>query len=115
PLSPYAVSKLAGELYNIVFSKTFALETVSLRYFNVFGPRQHPESRYAAVIPKFMQCAKLGKPLEVHSDGKQSRDFTYIENVAQANFLAAERPKGGGESFNIANCKTYSLLEIIAV
>src|SRR5437879_5115253 len=87
PLSPYAVSKLAGELYSIVFSRTFGLETVSLRYFNVFGPRQHPESQYAAVIPKFMLCAKRGEPLEVHSDGKQSRDFTYVENVVQANLL----------------------------
>jgi UDP-N-acetylglucosamine/UDP-N-acetyl-alpha-D-glucosaminouronate 4-epimerase len=115
PLSPYAVSKLAGELYSIVFSRTFGLETVSLRYFNVFGPRQHPESQYAAVIPKFMQCAKLGKPLEVHSDGKQSRDFTYIDNVVRANLLAAEKPKAAGDFFNIANGKNYSLLDIIAV
>lgn len=115
PLSPYAVSKLAGELYSIVFSRTFGLETVSLRYFNVFGPRQQPESQYAAVIPKFMQSAKLGEPLEVHSDGKQSRDFTFVENVVQANLLAAEQPKASGEFFNIANGKNYSLLDIIAV
>jgi UDP-glucose 4-epimerase len=115
PLSPYAVSKLTGELYSIVFSRTFGLETVSLRYFNVFGPRQQPESQYAAVIPKFMQCAKTRKPLEVHSDGKQSRDFTYIDNVVRANLLAAERPNVGGEFFNIANGKNYSLLDIVAV
>ncbi len=115
PLSPYAVSKLAGELYSIVFSRTFGLETVSLRYFNVFGPRQHPESQYAAVIPKFMQSARSGEPLEVHSDGKQSRDFTYIENVVQANLLAAEKPKAAGEFFNIANGKNYSLLNIITI
>jgi len=115
PLSPYAVSKLAGELYSIVFSRTFGLETVSLRYFNVFGPRQHPESQYAAVIPKFMQCAWLRRPLEVHSDGKQSRDFTYIENVVRANLLAAEKAKVAGEMFNIANGRNYSLLDIIAV
>jgi len=115
PLSPYAVSKLGGEHYSIVFSRTFGLETVSLRYFNVFGPRQHPESQYAAVIPKFMECARSGRPLEVHSDGKQSRDFTYIENVVQANLLAASNPKAAGESFNIANGKNYSLLDIIGV
>jgi len=115
PISPYAVSKLAGEHYHIVFSKTFGLETVSLRYFNVFGPRQHPESQYAAVIPKFMQAAMQGHPLEVHSDGKQSRDFTYIDNVVQANLLAASRPKVQGEYFNIANGKNYSLLDIIKV
>lgn len=115
PLSPYAVSKLAGELYSIVFSKTFGLETVSLRYFNVFGPRQRPESQYAAVIPKFMLAAKSGKPLEVHSDGKQSRDFTFVENVVQANLLAAEKPKVAGEFFNIANGKNYSLLDIVNV
>src|SRR5438552_3897222 len=115
PLSPYAVSKLAGELYSIVFSRTFGLETVSLRYFNVFGPRQRPESQYAAVIPKFMLCAKRGEPLEVHSDGRQSRDFTYIENVVHANLLAAKSPKAVGESFNVANGKNYSLLDIVAV
>src|SRR5258706_6038390 len=115
PLSPYAVSKLTGELYSIVFSRTFGLETVSLRYFNVFGPRQHPESQYAAVIPKFMQSARQGTPLEVHSDGKQSRDFTFIENVVQANLLAAVKSKASGEFFNIANGKNYSLLDIIRV
>jgi UDP-glucose 4-epimerase len=115
PLSPYAVSKLAGELYSIVFSRTFGLETVSLRYFNVFGPRQQPESQYAAVIPKFMLSAKRGEPLDVHSDGKQSRDFTFIENVVQANLLASQKPKAAGEFFNIANGKNYSLLDIVAV
>ncbi len=115
PLSPYAVSKLAGELYCMVYARTFGLETVALRYFNVFGPRQQPESQYAAVIPKFMLSVKRGEPLEVHSDGKQSRDFTYIENVVQANLLAAEKPKAAGEFFNIANGKNNSLLDIIAV
>ncbi len=115
PLSPYAVSKLTGELYCMVFAKTFGLEAVALRYFNVFGPRQHPESMYAAVIPKFIESLRAGTPLEVHSDGKQSRDFTYIENVVSANLLAAERPKASGETFNIANGKNYSLLDIIHV
>ena len=115
PLSPYAVSKLAAELYCLMFSRTFGLETVSLRYFNVFGPRQHPESLYSAVIPKFIQSAKSGAPLEIHSDGKQSRDFSYVANVVQANLLAADIPKAAGEFFNIACGKTYSLLDMIAV
>jgi UDP-glucose 4-epimerase len=115
PLSPYAVSKLSAELYSVVFSRTFGLETVSLRYFNVFGPRQHPDSQYAAVIPKFMQSARSGTSLEVHSDGRQSRDFTYIANVVEANLLAASKPKVSGEVFNIANGRNYSLLDIIKV
>jgi UDP-glucose 4-epimerase len=115
PLSPYAAQKLMGEHYAILFCKTFGLETVSLRYFNVFGPRQDPESLYSAVVPKFMEQAYLGKPLEMHWDGKQSRDFTHIDNVVQANLLAATTKKGLGESFNIANGKTYSLLDMIRV
>jgi UDP-glucose 4-epimerase len=115
PISPYAASKLTGEYYAILFSKTYGLETVSLRYFNVFGPRQDPESQYSAVIPKFMEQAYLGQPLEVHWDGKQSRDFTHIDNVILANLLAAKTKKGIGEAFNIANGKTYSLLDVIKV
>jgi len=115
PLSPYAVAKLSGELYHVMFSKTLGLETVCLRYFNVFGPRQHPESQYAAVIPKFMQSAARGTPLEVHSDGRQSRDFTFIANVVQANLLAAEKARAAGEVFNIANGRNYSLLDLIAI
>lgn len=113
PVSPYACSKLAGELYAILFTKTYGLETVSLRYFNVFGPRQDPESLYSAVIPKFMEQAYLGIPLEVHWDGKQTRDFTHIKNVVAANLLAAKTTKGVGMTFNIANGKTYSLLDVI--
>lgn len=115
PVSPYAVSKLAGEQYCTLFSKGFGLETVSLRYFNVFGPRQDPESMYSAVIPKFMEQAYLGVPLEVHWDGKQSRDFTHIDNVVAANLLGAKTVKGVGRAYNIANGKTYSLLDIIRV
>jgi nucleoside-diphosphate-sugar epimerase len=115
PLSPYACQKLMGEMYAIMFARTFGLETVSLRYFNVFGPRQDPESLYSAVIPKFMEQAYTGVPLEVHSDGKQQRDFTHIDNVVQANLLAATSKTGVGESFNIANGKTYSLLDLIEV
>ena len=113
PVSPYAASKLAGEYYARLFTKTFGLETVSLRYFNVFGPRQDPESQYSAVIPKFMEQAYRGEPLEMHWDGKQSRDFTHIDNVVQANLLAATTKKGVGEAFNVANGKTYSLLQLV--
>jgi len=113
PVSPYAAQKLAGEHYAILFTKTYGLETVSLRYFNVFGPRQDPESLYSAVIPKFMESAYLGEPLEVHWDGRQSRDFTHVANVVAANLLAAKTKKGVGEAFNIANGKCYSLLDII--
>src|SRR5262249_21782667 len=112
PISPYAVSKHAGEEYCIVYAKTFGLEAVALRYFNVFGPRKHPESQYAAVIPKFMQSARNGTPLEVHWDGKQSRDFTYIENVVQGNLLAATARKVSGEFFNVASGKNISLLQV---
>lgn len=116
PLSPYAVSKLAGEQYAVVWAKSFGLETVSLRYFNVFGPRQDPESLYSAVIPKFMEQALNGVPLDVHWDGKQSRDFTHVDNVVSANLLAAEAPsRVAGEVFNVANNQTHSLLDMIAV
>ena len=114
PISPYAVSKLAGENYCSVFTKVYGLETISLRYFNVFGPRQDPRSQYAAVIPKFISRALKGKPLEVHGDGLQSRDFTYIDDVVQANLLAAAAEKGVGEAFNVAKGKAYSLLDLIA-
>ena len=113
PISPYAVSKLAGENYCAVYAKTFGLETVGLRYFNVFGPRQHPESQYAAVIPKFMESARSHTPLVVHWDGKQSRDFTYIENVVQGNLLAATARNVSGQYFNIASGKSISLLQVI--
>jgi UDP-glucose 4-epimerase len=112
PVSPYAVSKLAGELYCRVFSSLYGLETVSLRYFNVYGPRQSPKSRYAAVVPLFMQAALRNEPLEVHGDGEQSRDFTYIDNVVQANILSCKAPGVGGEAFNIACGERHSLLEI---
>ncbi len=115
PVSPYAASKLAGEHYAILFAKTYGLATVSLRYFNVFGPRQDPESLYSAVIPKFMEQAFLGVPLAVHWDGRQSRDFTHIGNVVLANLLAARTTRGIGQAFNVANGRTYSLLDLIRV
>jgi UDP-glucose 4-epimerase len=115
PVSPYAVSKLAAENYCRVFSKLYGLETVSLRYFNVFGPKQSPQSKYAAVIPLFMRAALRNEPLEIHGDGEQSRDFTYIDNVVQANRLALTTPGVGGEVFNVACNERHSLLDIVAV
>jgi UDP-glucose 4-epimerase len=113
PISPYAASKIMGEYYCRIYSQLYGLETVSLRYFNVFGPRQDPESKYAAVIPRFITAALTGQPLEVHGDGLQSRDFTYIDNVVSANLLAARAPNIGGEAFNIACGDRFSLLDVI--
>jgi UDP-glucose 4-epimerase len=113
PISPYAVSKLAAEHFCSVWSRLYGVETVSLRYFNVFGPRQDPASQYAAVIPKFIRAALDRRPLEVHGDGEQSRDFSYIDNVVEANLLAARAPDAAGEVFNAACGSRVSLLEII--
>jgi len=112
PISPYAVSKLAAEHYCQTFARLYGLETVSLRYFNVFGPRQNPESKYSAVIPRFLAQALAGEPLEVHGDGEQSRDFTYIDNVVRGNLLAMETPGVSGEVFNVACGSRHSLLAI---
>ena len=114
PVSPYAVSKLAAEHYCGVFAKLYGVETVSLRYFNVFGPRQNPESKYSAVIPRFLDQALQGIPLEVHGDGEQSRDFSYIDNVVDGNLRAMETPGVSGEVFNIACGSRHSLLAIAA-
>jgi nucleoside-diphosphate-sugar epimerase len=113
PISPYAVSKLAGEYYCSVFSKIYGLETISLRYFNVFGPRQDPKSKYAAVIPKFIQAALKEEPLEIHGDGLQTRDFTYVSNVVEANILATKVPHTSGEVVNIACGKRYSIVDLV--
>lgn len=113
PVSPYAVSKLAGEGYTRVFARLYGLETVSLRYFNVFGPRQRADSSYAAVIPLFMQAALDGRPLPINGDGLHSRDFTYVSNVVSANLLAATRPGVAGRVFNVACGERYSLLDIV--
>jgi UDP-glucose 4-epimerase len=102
PLSPYAITKLTGEEYCKVFYTIYGLETISLRYFNVFGPNQDPTSEYAAVIPKFITLMLAGKQPIIYGDGGQSRDFTYIENVVNANLQAATTSKGIGETFNIA-------------
>ena len=116
PISPYAASKVAGELYASVWSRLFGVETVGLRYFNVFGPRQDPKSEYAAVIPRFILWGSRGKPLQVHGDGTQSRDFTYIDNVVSANLLAAAAPAPAvsGKSYNVGCGSRTTLLEIIA-
>src|SRR5262249_1740283 len=113
PISAYAVSKFAGELYCRLFSRLHGLETVCLRYFNVFGPRQDPESEYAAVIPRFILWAWKRKPLQVHGDGTQSRDFTYIDNVVSANLLAARADAAAvsGKSYNVGCGSRQSLLD----
>jgi nucleoside-diphosphate-sugar epimerase len=102
PMSPYAAGKLAGEHYCRVFHVNYGLETVCLRYFNVFGPRQDPESDYAAVVPKFITMLLDKKRPSVYGDGKQTRDFTYVENVVEANLAACTSPKAPGEMVNIA-------------
>jgi len=112
PISPYAVSKLAAEYYCRMYTRLYGLETVSLRYFNVFGPRQSPHSQYAAVVPLFIRAALRHEPLIVHGDGDQSRDFTYIDNVVEANLLACTTPGVGGEVFNIACNSRHSVLDI---
>lgn len=101
PKSPYAVTKLTGELYCRTFFETYGLRTTALRYFNVYGPRQDPEGAYAAVIPKFILAAMAGKDLTIHGDGEQSRDFTYVADVVEANRLAARSTKADGMMMNI--------------
>lgn len=111
PLSPYAVSKHTGEMYVSVFGKLFGFETVSLRYFNVFGPRQDPTSHYAAVIPLFITRILRGERPQIHGDGEQSRDFCFIENVVSANLLAA-RARTAGEVVNVACGARVTLNEL---
>jgi nucleoside-diphosphate-sugar epimerase len=102
PESPYALSKYAGERYCQIFTKLYGLETVCLRYFNVFGPRQDPNSQYSAVIPKFIQMIKEGQSPTIYGDGEASRDFTYVANVVSANLLACTAKDAVGEVFNVA-------------
>jgi UDP-glucose 4-epimerase len=117
PRSPYAVTKLVGEHYCRVFAELYGMETVSLRYFNVFGPRQRPDSAYAAVIPLFIEALRTGQAPIVHGDGKQSRDFTYVSDVVAANLLAAAAPAEvcSGGVYNVAAGQSYSLLELLSV
>ncbi len=113
PLSPYAVGKLVGEYYCSVFSGVFGLETISLRYFNVFGPNQDPTSQYAAAIPAFVTAILKDEPPTIYGDGEQSRDFTYVDNVVEANLLAAQAKHTAGEILNIACGQSITVNEII--
>ena len=115
PLSPYAVSKLAGEKYCEAFTRLYGLETVSLRYFNVFGPNQDPTSQYSAVIPKFIHTMKKGEPPTIYGDGDQSRDFTYVDNVVRANIIVCESNSKDiiGEVINIACGKRITVNHLV--
>lgn len=112
PISPYALTKLTGEYYCRMFSRHYNLPTVSLRYFNVFGPRQSLDDEYAVVVPKFIACMLGDKPVPVYGTGRQSRDFTYVANVVKANILAAQKASLNGEVFNIAGGRSYTVLEL---
>jgi nucleoside-diphosphate-sugar epimerase len=113
PISPYAVSKLAAEGYCRAFSGVYGLESVVLRYFNIFGPRQNPSSQYSAVVPRFILAALEGRRPTIFGDGEQSRDFTYVENVVDANLLAMSAPGAAGELFNVASGGRISLNEMV--
>lgn len=115
PLSPYAVGKLVGEYYCQVFTRVYGLETVSLRYFNVFGPRQDPGSQYSGVVSRFISSLFSGERPVIYGDGEQSRDFTYIENVVAANLSAANAKGAEGKVINVANGERVTLNELLAV
>jgi nucleoside-diphosphate-sugar epimerase len=115
PLSPYAVAKLAAEHYCAAFTEVYNLETVRLRYFNVFGPRQTPDSPYAAVIPLFIQALATGKKPTINGDGSQSRDFTFVADVVQANLKASVAPAAPGRVYNVACHRRTTLLELLAM
>ncbi|RJX33148.1 MAG: SDR family oxidoreductase [Desulfarculus sp.] len=114
PLSPYAASKVVMEYYAKVFYRVYGLETVCLRYFNVFGPRQDPNSAYAAVIPAFLFSLLEGRRPVIYGDGRQSRDFTYVDNVVEANLAACTAPQAAGEVINVAAGRSHDLLELLA-
>ena len=113
PLSPYAVAKLVGEYYCQVFTRVYGLETLSLRYFNVFGPRQDPSSQYSGVISRFISALLRNESPIIYGDGEQSRDFTYVSNVVEANLKAAQTSTGIGQVINIANGEHISLNELL--
>ena len=115
PLSPYAAAKLAGEMYCRAFTSTYGLETVALRYFNIFGPRQDPGSPYSAVIPLFISAMLKGEQPVIYGDGGQSRDFCFVSNVVQANLLAADAANVSGRVFNIASGKSTDLLTLLEI
>jgi UDP-N-acetylglucosamine/UDP-N-acetyl-alpha-D-glucosaminouronate 4-epimerase len=112
PIAPYAVAKLAAERFCVSFSRVYQIETVALRYFNVFGPRQDPRSQYAAVVPLFIQEIWGGRPVPIYGDGMQSRDFTFVENVVEANLLAATAEDVSGRIVNIATGSPISVNEL---
>jgi UDP-glucose 4-epimerase len=115
PISPYGVSKLAAERYCVSFSRVYELETVALRYFNVFGPNQDPTSQYSAVIPRFVTAIAGGRPVPIYGDGDQRRDFTYVDNVIEANLLAAEAERANGAVLNIATGRSTSVNQLAEV
>jgi len=112
PISPYGVAKLAAERYCVSFTRVYPFETVVLRYFNVFGPRQDPRSQYAAVVPLFVTAIAAGEPVTIFDDGEQSRDFTYIDNVVAANLLAADAAGASGRIFNVSSGAPASVNEL---
>jgi UDP-glucose 4-epimerase len=114
PLSPYALQKYAGEVYCRLYHQLYGLETVALRYFNIFGPRQDPKSEYAAVVPRFATACLLGEPARINGDGQQSRDFTFVADAVRANLLAADAPKAPGFVINVAGGQRVSLLDLLA-
>lgn len=113
PISPYGVAKLAAEYYCQAFTATYGFETVTVRYFNVFGPRQDPASPYSAVIPLFITAILTGRQPVIYGDGQQSRDFTYVANVVHANLLAADATNVAGRVLNVANGRSITLLEML--
>ena len=114
PRSPYALQKFAGEVYCRLYHELYGLETVALRYFNVFGPRQDPKSEYAAVVPRFATACLRGEPARINGDGEQSRDFTFVADTVRANLLAADAPKAPGHVINVAGGRRISLNELLA-
>jgi UDP-glucose 4-epimerase len=114
PRSPYALQKYAGEVYCRLYHELYQLETVALRYFNVFGPRQDPKSEYAAVVPRFATACLRGEPARINGDGEQSRDFTFVADTVRANLLAADAPDAPGHVINVAGGRRISLNELLA-
>jgi nucleoside-diphosphate-sugar epimerase len=115
PLSPYALQKYAGEVYCRLYHQLYGLETVALRYFNVYGPRQNPDSEYAAVIPRFVRSCLSGEAPHIYGDGEQTRDFTFVADAVQANILASQSPRASGEVVNVAGGRRTSLNELFRV
>ena len=115
PLSPYAAAKLVGEYYCQVFTRAYGLETVALRYFNIFGPRQDPSSTYSGVISRFISALSSGETPVIYGDGEQTRDFTYVSNAVGANLLAAESTAAVGRTINVATGRQVSLNELLSI